>query len=84
VNNAQLSMLFHSDSTNIARIANWRPGGERALTTACFTYRTFFDPIRTQILNWRNSFGRWNRPKTGVSGAVRVFDVVKPVATVPG
>jgi hypothetical protein len=41
---------------------------------------------RTQILNWSQSleFAKlWNQPKNRGFGAVRFFDVVKPVATVP-
>ena len=45
-------MLFHSDSTNIGRIAILNAGGERAAKTAQSTYWTCHDSIRTQKLNW--------------------------------
>ena len=56
----QFSALFHSNSTNIDWIANWRAGGERACKTASFTYISYCDMIRTQILNWSQSseFGK--------------------------
>jgi len=47
--------LFHSHSTNISRIANLNPGGERAHRTAQSAYSSCHDMIRTQILNWRQS-----------------------------
>ena len=53
--NAPFLALFHSDSTNIAQIANRRPGGERTPKTAYFTYRTSCDTIRTQKPNWSQS-----------------------------
>jgi len=61
-------------------------GGESASKTASFTYRLYCDTISTQILNWsqRSDFAKmWNRPKNHGFGAVRIFDGVKPVATVP-
>lgn len=75
-------MLIRSDTMIIAPIANWISGCESATKTACFTYRIFFNLIRTPILNWRYTVWRLNWARTEVSGAVRVFDVIKPVATV--
>jgi len=71
---------------NSDRIANGRIGGERALTTASFTYISYCDRISTQILNWSqgSEFAKIrNRPKNCEFGVVRFFDVVKPVAPVP-
>jgi len=50
--NAKFPALFHSNSTNSERIANWRKGGERACKTASFTYISYCDTIATQIPNW--------------------------------
>jgi len=47
--------VFDRDSTNICRIANLKPGGERATKTAQSTYWSCCDTIRTQILNWRKN-----------------------------
>ena len=58
-------------------------GGERAFKTEYFMYILYCDTIRTQILNWSNRFGGGTGHKTVVLGAVRFFDWVKPVATVP-
>jgi len=78
--------IFQSDAMNSDWIANWRMGGERASKTASFTYISYCDTIRTQILNWSQSCEfatMWNRPKYCGFGADRFFDGVKPVATVP-
>ena len=53
--NAQFLAQFHSNSTNSDLITNWRMGGERASRTASFTYISYCDTIRTQILNWSQS-----------------------------
>jgi len=52
---AQFSAWFHTDSTNIDEIANWRIRGERALQTALFTYISYYNTMWTQILNWSQS-----------------------------
>jgi len=44
--------VFDRDPTNTCRIANLKPGGERATKTAQSTYWSCCDTIRTQILNW--------------------------------
>jgi len=77
---------FRSDTTNSDHIADRRIGGERASKTASFTYISYCDTIKIQILNWSQSteFAKmWNRPKNRGFGMVRFFDGVKPVATVP-
>jgi len=79
-------LVFRSNSPNIDLIANWRKGGERACRTVSFTYISYCDMIRTEILNWSqiSEFARLrNRPKNYVFGAFRFFDEVKPVVTVP-
>ena len=84
--NAQFWAVFHSTATNSDWIAKWRIGGERACNTASFTYISYCDMIRTQIPNWSKSWelaNLWNRPKNHGFGAVRFFDGVKPIATVP-
>jgi hypothetical protein len=52
---SELSALFHSNSTNSGRIANWRMGGECASKIASFTYILYCDTITTQILKWSQS-----------------------------
>jgi hypothetical protein len=47
--------LFHSHSTNISRIANLTAEGERATGTAQSTYWSYYDTIRTQILDQSKS-----------------------------
>jgi len=47
--------VFGSDATNIDWITKWRLGGVRACKTASFTYISYCDTIRTQILNWSQS-----------------------------
>jgi hypothetical protein len=49
-------------------------------------YILYCDMITTQILNWRqrSEFAKmWNHPKNPGFSAVRLFDVVKSVATDP-
>jgi hypothetical protein len=47
--------LFHSNSMNCGRIANWRMGGERSSKTAYCTDKLYCDMISTQIPNWIQS-----------------------------
>jgi len=47
--------VFRSDVTKIDSIAKWRIGGERACKTASFTYESYCDMIRTQMLNCSQS-----------------------------
>jgi len=56
VKNTHFLQLFHSDSINIDWIAKWRIGGKRACKTACSTYISYCDMIRTQMLNWIQSY----------------------------
>jgi len=61
--------ILNSDSTKIDRIANWRTGGKRACNTAYFTYISYCDMIRTQILNQRlcselaKLWNQWKKPR---------------------
>jgi len=48
----QILALFHSNSTNIDRIANWSAGATSARKSSAFTCISSCDTIRTQILNW--------------------------------
>ena len=52
---AELSALFHSNSTNCDWIATWLMGGESASKTVSFTYILYCDTISTQILSWSQS-----------------------------
>jgi len=86
VKESQKLGIFHSDSMNIHRIANWRNGGETACTTASFMYISYCDTIRSQILHWSQSSKLaklWNQLKNHGFGAVRFLEGVQPVATVP-
>jgi len=56
VKNAHFLELFHRNSTNIDWIVNWRKGAESAWKTASYTYISYCDTIRTQIVNWSLSF----------------------------
>jgi len=53
--NEQFAVWFHSNSTNINRIANWSKAGERACRTASCMYISYCGTIRTEILNWSQS-----------------------------
>ena len=79
---AQFSAIFHSNSTNVDQIAQWTIQGERASKTASFTYISYCDMIRTQILSWSASSELaklWNWPQNRGFGAVPFFDVVNPL-----
>jgi hypothetical protein len=61
-------------------------GDERAYNTASFTYISYCDLVRIQILNWRQSpefVKMWNLPINHVFSAVWFVAVVKPIAMVP-
>jgi len=80
-----MSWVFNSDSKNFGQIANLKAGGKRAGKTAQSAYGPCHDMIRTQILNWSQSYEvempglRWiNWPNCNSPG----FRVVKPVATI--
>jgi hypothetical protein len=79
----QKSRGIQSDSTNIDRITNRRPGGEKASETASFTYGLYRDTIRTQILNLRESICCWTHWNPPGNGPGQGFHVVKPIATGP-
>ena len=66
-NFAQKLPFFHSNSTNISRIANRTVAGERAATTAQSMYWSCPDTMRTQLRN-----GRWRDTNLTVRTAVRV------------
>ena len=77
--------VFNSNSRNIGPIANLTAGGERAVKSAQSTYWSCHSTIRTQIRNCSQNcelempgFG----VKTGPFPTVRVFRVVRPIATV--
>ena len=72
--NAQFLSYFHCNLLKIDQIAKWRIGGETACKTASFMYISYFDLIRTEILNWSQSSelaNLWNWPKYRGFSAVR-------------
>jgi len=76
--------MFGSNPTNTDRIANRRKGGESPCRSASFTYISYCDTFTTQILirSQRSEFAKLrNWPKNCRFAVVRVFDVVKPIAT---
>jgi len=77
--------VFHSDSLNINRIANWTTGGAKASKTVSFAYISYCDTIRTQILNWSQSSQiskQYNWSKNCALSGVRIFAVEISSATV--
>jgi hypothetical protein len=75
--------VMQSTSTIINQITNRRAGGEWASKPEYFTYGSYCNTIRTQILDWRESIccqTHWNLPGNRLGW---VFHVVKSIATGP-